>query len=240
MSVFRSDGNHIYLNIPYCEFYIPMYYFDSSRRYAQDLSDKIKVLGFFNVGIFENGKLKELRTLNLPTNIVINVYDSEMRDVQMSNGEVLQCKVVKYMKDSKIMQSMIFQDDTNAKNMLKFITSGNLPSIVPYSKALEVWRKNQELNDVHLGVSSCYLEIILSVMFRDPNNMSQKFSAIASNEGVGDYDYKMGSIRQICQYNSTFTALTYEDMDSMITTSLNKSREKIPERESPVEKIIKF
>lgn len=240
MGVFKSDGSFIYLDIPYCEFYIPMFYFDSSKRYAEDLSNKISVFGFFNVGIFDNGKLKEIKTLNLPTMIEINVYDSEVRDITMTNGKTTSCKVIKYLKGAKIMQSMIFQDDTNAKNMLKMITSGNLPEIIPYSKCLDVWRKNQELNEVHFGVSSCYLEIILSTMFRNPNNLSQKFSAIASNKDVSDYSYATASIRQICQYNSTFTALTFEDMDSMITTSLNKSREKIPERESPVEKTIKF
>lgn len=240
MSVFRSDGNYIYLDAPYCEFYIPMYYFDTTRRFAKDLSDKIQVLGFFNVGIFENGKLKDMKTLNLPTMIDINVYDSEIREVELSSKQIMQCKVVKYLKDAKIMQSMIFEDDTYSKDYLKFITSGNLPGIIPYSKALEVWRKNQELNNVHFGVSSLYLEEILSVMYRNPKDMSQKFSKIASNEGVSDYDYTTASIRQICQYNSTFTALTYEDIDSMITTSLNKSREKVKERESPVEQIIKY
>ena len=240
MSVFRSDGNFIYLDIPYCEFYIPMYYFDTTKRFAEDLSDKIDVLGFFNVGIFENGKLKELRTLNLPTRIIIFVYDSELREVELSDGNVVQCKVVKYLKDAKIMQSMIFQDDSNAKDFLKFVTSGNLPGIIPYSRFLDVWRKNQEVNDVNFGVSSVYLELILSTVCRNPNDMTQKFSTIASNSGVSDFDYVTASIRQICQYNSTFTALTFEDMDSMITTSLNKSREKIPERESPVEKIIKY
>ena len=132
MGVFRSDGSFIYLDIPYCEFYIPMFYFDSSKRYAEDLSNKINVFGFFNVGIFSNGKLKEMKTLNLPTMIEINVYDSEVRDITMTNGKTTPCKVIKYLKDAKIMQSMIFQDDTNAKNMLKMITSGNLPEIIPY------------------------------------------------------------------------------------------------------------
>ena len=146
----------------------------------------------------------------------------------------------KYLKDAKIMQSMIFEDDINAKQYLKSMTAGNLPNLIPYSKALEVWRKNQELNNVHFGVSSCYLEVILSAMYRNPNDLSQKFAKIASNKGVSDYDYATASIRQICQYNSTFSALTFEDMDSMITTSLNKSRENVKEVESPLEQIIKF
>lgn len=239
-SIFRSDGNNIYLNIPYCEFYIPMYYFSSTKKFAEDLSSKINVLGFFNIGIFENGKLKEMKTLNLPTMITINVPDSELREVEMLNGEVMQCKVIKYLKDANIMQSMIFEDDTNATMFLQCILSGDLPKIIPYSKILEVWMKNQELNNVNFGVSSCYLELILSVMYRNPNNMTEKFAKIASNKDVSDYDYAAGSIRQICQYNSTFSALTFEDIDSMITTSLNRSRDKIKENPSPVEQIIKY
>ena len=240
MGVFRSDGSFIYLDASYCEFYIPMYYFDTTRRFAEDLNDRVSVLGIFNVGIFNNGKLIEMKTMNLPTMISLFVYDSEFREVELTNGEVMQCKVIKYLKNAKIMQSAIFEDDTNSKNYLKFITSGNLPKIIPYSKASAVWRKNQELNNVHFGVSSLYLELILSVMHRNPNDLSQKFAKIASDPGVSDYGYAFASIRQICQYNSTFTALTFEDMDSMITTSLNKSREHVKEHESPVEQIIKF
>ena len=60
------------------------------------------------------------------------------------------------------------------------------------------------------------------------------------DDNVSDYDYKMASIRQICQYSSTFTALTFEDFDSMVTTSLNRTAEHKSEQESPLEKIIKM
>ena len=75
-------------------------------------------------------------------------------------------------------------------------------------------------------------------MNRNPNDLSQKFSMVADK--AGEYDYATASIRQTCQYNSTFTALTYEDMDSMITASLNRSRNHTQETISPVEQIIKF
>ena len=237
--VFESDNMHIFCKSPYIEFYIPMYYFDTARRFAEDLSDKINVLGLFNVGIFKDGKLVELRTLNLPTQITIDVYDSEVRDVEMTNGEVLPCKVVKYLKGAKIMKAGLFEDDSNATAFLKYILSGNLPNIVPYSKALQLWYKNLSINGVSFGVSSLYLEVVLSVMMRNKDDLSKKFSTVASKPGVSDYDYKMASIRQVCQHNSTFTALTFEDIDAMITTSLNKSREGVKEAESPVEQVIK-
>lgn len=240
MSIFKIQGDDIILDTQYCEFYIPMYYFDTTSKFAEDLNDKIRTMGIFNVGIFTNGKLSKMETLNLPTTITLFVHDSEIREIQMTNGETIPCKVVKYLKGAKVMPSRIIEDDDNAKTFLQLITTGKLPNIIPYSKLLKVWRKNLKLTGVHFGVSSLYNELVLAVQCRNPKNLSEKFSKIASDPNVSDYDYKLLSARQICQYNSTFTALTFEDIDSMITTSLNKSCKKEKERPSPVEQIIKF
>jgi hypothetical protein len=63
---------------------------------------------------------------------------------------------------------------------------------------------------------------------------------IGKDISVSPYDYSMANIRKICQYGSTFTAMTFEDINSMITVSVNRTREKKNEMESPIEKIIKF
>ena len=240
MGVFRSDGDYIYLNSSYCEFYIPMEYFDPTVNFSTDMSDKIRTFGFFNVGIFEGGKLKDLRILNLPVIIEIYVYESEIRDVKLSNGEITQCKVLKYNKGAKIMEAPYFEDDLNVKTFLNLMMAGKLPKTLPYSKLMQVWDKNLSMSKVNFGLSSFHRELFLSVMYRNPNDLSEKFSKIACNPGVSDNDYAGASVRQICQYNSTFTAVTFEDIDSMITTSLNKTRTKGNEKESPLEQVIKF
>lgn len=236
--VFYGDEDFIYTKVPYCEFYIPMIYFDSTNRFAEFLNDHVNVLGVFNIGIFENGKLRSMETLNLPSMVDIYVYDYEYREVELSDGVVTHCFVSKYLKDAKIMQARIFDDDEHAKRYLQCICSGKLPSIIPYSKGVKVWKKNQEINGVDFDVPDLYLELIWSVCSRDPNDMSTKYAKVF--EKYGEYGYVLASIRQICQYNSTFTALTFEDMDSMITSSLNKSRTHARETTSPVEAIIKF
>ena len=97
------------------------------------------------------------------------------------------------------------------------------------------------MNGVHLGVPAIIEEMILAVAYRDKSNLSQKFcKVIGQKKNVSEYDYSMASIRQICQYASTFTALWFEDFDSMVTTSLNRTRENKPETNSPLEKIIKM
>lgn len=243
MKNFRSDNEFIYLERPHCEFYIPLSYFESASGFAEDLGQKINTLGVFNVGFFDNGKLTEKRILNIPTWIELFVYDYEIRSVTFrDDAPPVQCKVLKYFHGNKIMPSYIIQDSDNAKLYLKFIINGKIPDSIPYDLSLSLWRKNQLLNKVHLGVPSVIEELILSAVYRDKKNPMNKFAYIIGKDPdhVSKFDYTMASIRQICQYTSTFTAVTFEDIDSMITTSLNRSRNHTIEKESPIEEIIKM
>lgn len=239
MNIFRSDDRYIYLNAQYCEFYVPMSYFDS--KWMVQLSDTIKGLGLFNIGIFENGELKEIRLLNLPTSVEFFVYDTERRTMNFKGEENVQCLVLKYIKDQKIMESSTIEDSSSSEMYLDIILKGKVPQSIPYTKVLNVWIKNQTLNKVSFGVPSAVLEMILAVCYRDKNNMEQKFSTVIGKDlNVSEWDYKMAKIREICQYASTFSAMTFEDINAMITTSVNRTREKRYEMESPVEKIIKY
>ena len=237
-NIVKAENGYIYCDAQYLEFYIPMYYFDDSTRFATDYSDTIRTFGVFNVGVFENGKLKELKVLNIPTDITIHVYDYEIRDVEMNTGEKMQSKVVKYLKGAKIMNDSIFQDSINVRIFIDRLISGKIPSFIPYSKIYNVFVKNTDLNGVNFGLSALHEEVLLSVVYRDKDDLSKKYSLVVKEKG--DFGYTTASIRQICQYNSTFTALTFEDIDSMITTSLNKTRTKAKEVVSPIEQIIKF
>ena len=242
MSYFRSDGNYIYADCQCVEFYIPKYYFENTGNFAENNGNTIKVLGVFDIGILENGNLKEMRVLNVPTWIELFVSTSEDRDVKLPGEEdITPCHVLTYIKGQKIMSSSIVQDSTNVETYLDFVNKGKLPSIIPYEKSLQIWRKNQELNGANLGVPSVIEEMILSVAYRDKNDPSKKFSHVIGKDlNVSQFDYIMNNIRQICQYTSTFTALTFEDLDSMVTTSLNRTRNHGTEAVSPVEDLIKL
>ena len=242
MAYFKSDGKYIYLEAESAEFYIPKYYFEDGGNFAEDNGDIVKAIGIFDVAIFENGKIKEMKVMNLPAWINLFVVDSEMRDVNLPGNEGLTpCKVLKYLKGHKIMSSGVVENSSNLEMFLNFVTKGKIPSIVPYEKSLYLWRKNLEMNSGDLGVPSVIIELILSVSYRDKKNPGTKFAhVIGKDPNVSQYDYVMHNIRQICQYTSTFTALTFEDIDSMVTTSLNRTRTKTEEAYSPIEALIKL
>lgn len=240
---FRNDDEFIYLTAPYCEFYIPMEFFKSTAGFAEDLGETIRVIGLFDVGFFENGELKEMRTMKIPAWLEVWNYENKTETVTLPHSdEPTICRVFCFYQGQKVMTSSVVQDSANVLAYLKLICGGKLPHSIPYSVSPQIWRKNQEINGAYLGVPAVIEELILSVAYRNKLNKTQKFSSVAgkNDSTVGDYDYTMASIRQICQYTSTFTALWFEDFDSMVTSSLNRTRENKGEMESPLEKIIKM
>lgn len=241
MDLTHSDHQNIYLDAPYMEAYIPMYYFEKSG-FAEDKGEILSVFGIMVTRFFENDKVIAEKTLCVPSMIDMYCTDYENREVELPRYGTIPCKVMKYYQGQKIMSANIIQDSGNAITMLDFIIAGKLPVLLPYKSIIEVWYKNQHLNGTDFGVPSFILELILSVAYRSQTDPTKKFCEEIGQPGstLSEFDYRCVSVRQICQYSSTFQSLTFEDIDAMITSSLNRTRRGIKDEPTPVENVIKM
>ena len=238
---FREDDRYIYLEDNYMEFYIPTEFFSPTKRYAEEFKDYITSFGIFNVGLFKNGKLEKIMLMNNPYPVKIYVYDMEDRVVDIPGEGEVPCRVLKFLKGAKVMDVLIVEDSINAVNYLDIICAAKVPKSVPYDEALSVWHKNQEISGANFGIRAEVEEIVLALSYRNKNNLSEKFAKQwGSGVDVTPYDYDVADIRKICQYASTFSAITFEDIDTMITTSINRARTRSKEAYSPLEDTIKM
>lgn len=234
-------GEYIHLNAPSMEMYIPMDYFEENL--AEDLGGAINVFGLLNVRVFDkDDKPGVLELMNLPADITIYPTSTEKMDVVLHEGDpsekVLVCR---FVKEDKIMRSGITQSSKSAENFVNMVIKGKIPKSVPYNKILSIWYKNLEMNGVNLGVPSTILEIILSESYRDKNKPEDPFRyKFGKNPNVDQFSYTTANMREICAKNSTFTAITFEDFDSMVAASVNRSVYNKEETTSPLEKIIKY
>ena len=242
--IFTEDKNNIKLADNYCEFYIPKFYFSDAYRFSEDRGTTIHSIGIFNVGIFNNNKLAHIDTLNIPVWVNFNKYEYDERNVNLPGLPDTPCIVLKYFKNNPIVENSIIIDSANAMLFLDLILKGKLPPSIPYSKAVDIWQYNMKVSNVNFGVPPIIFELILSVCYRYKGDVTKKFSKIIGdpklNAGVKEYDYTMASTRQICQFTSTFSAVTFEDIDTMITTSINRGRDKKSEKDSPLEVLFKL
>lgn len=242
--IFGETKDNIVLTDNYCEFYIPKFYFSDSYRFSEDRGTQINSIGIFNVGIFNNNKLAYIDTLNLPVWTNFNRYETDERVIDLPGSPATPCLVLKYFKGNALFENTIIIDSLNAESFLHLILKGKLPTSIPYSKAMSIWQYNMDLSDVNFGVPPLILELVLSVCYRYKKDVLKKFSKIignpALNKGVSEYDYLMASYRQICQFTSTFSAITFEDIDTMITASINRGRDNKAEKNSPIEILFKL
>jgi len=237
----KNDGENLIFTGNYLEFYIPSFYFES--KFAENYGSAINVFGLFNVRMFDDkGSALQLETFNMPSMIYIYPTEVEKRDIQLiDDSEIESYYVAKFYRGSMIMNNSIAQDANNVELFIDFLFRGKIPKTIPYSSILSIWQKNLSINGVEIEVTSTILEIIIAEIYRDKNKPEQTFAkVIGKNPSVSQYAYKAANIREICTRNSTFAAITFEDLDSMFTASLNINKYNKQETESPVEKIIKM
>lgn len=237
-TVLKDDGTYL-VTTEVFEIYIPMDFYDANL--VEDLGPVTNLFGLVPVGLYKAGKFVGFDTLNIPSWNKYNVYTAENRMVNIPGLGETACKVLKYLPGHQVCLSNMIQDSTNAQMFLKQITYGKVPTTIPYNQALNVWRRNQKLNNVNFGVPSVIQEVVLSCCYRYKKDPSKKFATVyGRHPEISQYEYEMAGIRRICQVTSTFTGITFESFDDMVTTSINRARENGHETESPLEDLLKL
>lgn len=245
-SFIKKEGERFIFTGNYMEAYIPEFYFQG--KMGEMYGNVINVFGLFNVRCFDaKDKPMKMETLNLPTMILM--YPSEivtdtlqLLDVNgEDDAEETKYVIARFYNGDVLTHSSLAQDSTNVELFLSVLTSGKVPNTIPYGKILQVWHENLTINNVRLGVTSAILEIIITETYRNKKTPEETFAKqIGRNPNMSEYAYRAANNREISARNSTFSALIFEDMDQMITSSLNISSYKRKESRSPLEKIIKM
>lgn len=216
------------------EIYIPSTYFESNL--AEAIGDRFNVFGVLSVKC-KNGSKIETGTLNIPT--FNNFYPPQTENSTDANGNKV--LVMKFFKNDEVMDKATRADMENTQLFLKMICGGKLPTTIPYGKLLDVWEINLSANSMRYQVASTIKEIILAEMNRTKGNPQQKYSQVlGKNPNADQYGYEPTSINKVCAMSSTFSAITFENMDEMIISSINMKRYGKEEKDTPLEKIIKM
>lgn len=242
-NVMQIKGEFIMFNGEYMEAYIPLSFFKSGL--AENYGERINVLGLINVREFDkSNKPLKLETLNFPS--MVNIYPtevSESKGITLIPGNPAEDYLVaKFYRGDKFMDSAVKSDSTYVELFLNLLLRGKIPHSIPYTKVLNLWEKNLEINQVHLGVPNSILELIIREVYRNPEKPEEPFAKFIGKDpyGISEYCYGTANMRTICARNSTFAAMTFEDFDSMVNYSLNRSKYNKDETISPIEKIISY
>lgn len=248
---FLNDGKYIFIDVPYAEAYIPDDIFDSPNEdpkpssLAYDTGEYVVTIGIFYMRFFDSDEnIKEarektpLRTLCYPNQIETRPSGRTTRETLTLNGVTDSYRVYRYYQGDILMDSQSKKSYLNTEMFTKLVMAGKLPKSLRYDDLYFSWEQCFEINGIDTGIPPVLLQAIISEMARNPNNHSEQFRKIAGKQKMNPHDYVLFSMNQVSAYSSVMSSMSFERYAEKLTTSLIMSKEGIPQKESPIERII--
>lgn len=228
----------------YMEIYMPRFYFDN--EISNFVGDKVETIGVFNFKVFSGEDKKgvaPLHTFSYPSYFVTCPSSSKNEKVDLiADVDDNEFVVLQYFKGDVFIDNVnVAKNSAHTLMFINLLHSGKIPATVPYDKVLGLELDNLAINGVNLGVSATIMELVISEIYRDKKDMTKSFRFRAGGTGkVSMFDYRTINLKAIANFNSTFTGVTFEDMDFALVSSVNKLRSGKKEAVSPIEKTIKY
>jgi hypothetical protein len=241
---FVKVKDQIIFNGTYMEVLVPKSYF-TDLEIAYFTGHKVEILGIFPFYIFtnpEDAKPSQQHVMRCPVMIV--TCPSSTEDVEHNVDELEESSFIKlkyYKGDIFIDNVNVMRLADNVKLFFNLLVSGKMPKLIPYDQILKVLIDCLVINNTNLKTSGTVYEMIISEICRDQKSVRDSFRYRAGkSDKVNMYEYTPMNIKSVARFASTFGAVTFEDIDYSLTTAVNKARQKQVEKESPVEKTIKY
>ena len=243
---FTEKENILWLKQGRLEIYTPQNYLDKINHIY---GESMQILGLAPYKWYKNKddkKPTKVGVCNTPT--IITVYPTDIeQDVEddIWHGVYDISNLNMYTKltfdeGSRVMNKYLVESLDSVTNFTSLIIDASLDNNIPYPYLGRAWIKNQLLNGKDLHVPATTLNAVFYELCRWQKNKDVRFGSVLGKDPKhSPVDYKFIGIRQACASNSVFAALAFEDMNSMLDSSLNMTAKEKEQNISPLEQIIK-
>lgn len=201
------------------------------KFYAKANDKKPTKVGILNVPSMINTYPVDIE-MNVEDAIWTGIYDYS----NMNNYTVLHFDAGRPFTDKNGIKKL-----DNVNLFMELMLGSKLDNNIPYPYLSQAWIKNMFMNDNDLGVPSTTVDLVIYELCRSIKDASKPFGAVYGKDPtISPVAYRFANIREVCATNSVFTAIAFEDMNSMLDASLNMTQKEKDQKISPVEQVIKF
>lgn len=238
-----KDG-FLYLDEGKLELYLPVYYLEHKLAYQEgNIMNSFGLMSYKYYQKFDSKEPTKIGTIGIPSmtvffpsNIIQNITTKITPDSPENTYYVLE-----FTKGDKITSMFVRKDADNIVTYMNLLLAGKIEGSIPYTEIDQLFIKTMTMNGADLGVPGTVIELIVAQLCRDGKDKGQPFSkTIGKNPNVPPRSYRTSNIRSICASNSVFAALSFEDMNAMLDSSINMTAKEKEQNISPIENIIKM
>lgn len=225
--------------------YIPKSYFE--KKLATYNGKYINTMGIFLFELTTDEKFNKnvngvFHRLKLPVKINFEYDSTYSCKKKIKNYDEDMYKVF-ILRKNNIFIDNVFKEKSAAlcKDFVTALHGGNIPKIISYDEIIQLYLNNISITGTNLRNPSLIFEIIISEVCRQKNNLKIPFRKVAGKDNnVSLLAYKNVNIKSIPNINSTFSDLSFENLNQSIISSVKKTKTGEKELESPVEKTLKY
>jgi uncharacterized protein YifE (UPF0438 family) len=235
----RNEEGKIVVSCYSMEVYVPKSYFD--EEIAELVGDKIQTIGILLVRVFktENSQPKIYR-INFAGNIAFSFSSERKEHAEFIKGDADTYNVYSLEEGDIFLDSeTIVPSSNNLKNFVKLLHSGKLPKTT-YESIYKQYMNIQESNNIMLKVSSATLEAMIAELTRWKDDKLVPFRMAIDNPKVTESDYQMVSLKTLPFLISTFSGLSFEDIDKAILYGIERKKSNKKNIITPMEETIKY
>ena len=239
------QGNSVVFNGDVLNIYIPTKSFE--RKQAKYNGEYITTMGMFIFEIqtfeqIEKGMSGIFDRLTIPNNIDFQYTDSSKFKGKIDKYPNDEYTVFRLEKGDKFIANVFVQQISSAViDFVKALHGGSMPKSISYDEILGLYHNVLELNNVSLNAPSLIYELSIAEVCRSKKDQSRPFrDAVNRKPDMSRYDYVNINLNKLPMLNSTFSGLTFENMNDAIIKSLDRTETGGEEKFSPLERPIKY
>jgi hypothetical protein len=175
--------------------------------------------------------------MNIPSLIMLD-FQKEYPSKECHNEEG-SYRVFELEKDDVILESETMQISSSIVELfIKLLHSGKLP-VTSYEGIYNQYMKAQEDSGIDLGVPSSAIESIVAEFCRSKKNPIVPYRIALGKKEVKEGEFSLTSLKALPELISTFSGISFENIDKAMMSGIKKSRMKEIDRITPLEKSLK-
>ena len=232
----KSEGESVITKWDHIEVLIPESYFNEPPL-AEDMGGSVEVLAFIDVRAYEKPDSKpELFGIRLPARVRIRYCDSG-NELDEEGDRVR--TFISRADDVLIDDINVVQSSDNVTSLFRVMASARITG-VSYTDMSKLFIEGAKLNGAKTGVPPMILEAIVCEMARWTGDVTIPLRVKLAAGQATEEEFRFLKLKELPRLNSVFTGLGFEDIQLAIQTGVRKTLSNEPQRESPMERLIKL
>lgn len=233
-----ADGSVI-LNAAKIAFYVPASNFVAEL--STEIGNTVKTIATLFVDVWPTETSEpELFRIDIPVQISVMFSEKNQVTEDFDGTGTVKYNVYYAIRNEVVFPSKIHvQSIESAKLFINALNGAKLSTDIEYNSILDAYKENARLNGVKFGVPSILIEAMISEMTRDKDDITIPFRIKAGSTGQ-QKGYQFAKIKNLAQVTSVFAALSFENMNMSIISSVNLTRSGRKQVVQPIEKVIHY